>query len=259
MPKELISLNQATEQLGIPLRTLRRWIASGALNPLEKRRIEGVCKPTAFFDPADIDRASKFTIRQVQTAGKRKPKDATAVTPVAGPVQQGRDKPTPVKTKPAPISETTATVTEAKTADLAKLEPDQLMGMLDRLRQAEKASGGYWSRCVRDNVANPKTWTVAELAILQRSWKEAADQVRRMEKELPRILYEKGRYVDAEHSGKIFTDAVAGMCAELDQVGLSVAPLCVDKSALAIRAAIDDGVRRARRQIEKFLRDAIAN
>jgi hypothetical protein len=215
---ELLTAAEALAQYNIGKRTFDRWVGSGHLKPREHRRHNGKGRPTALYDRADIARVATETPRKLM-----------ARTTAGG---------STASTRPPPPQ-------EPAQPPLDTLDPDELLAMLKRFRQCERVSSSAWAAAVRE-----KRMSVAELAILQRSWKDAGDQVMRIEKALPEILYRKGRFVDVDKAGKIFGDAVAAMCAELDQVGLSVAPLCADKPAIFVRAAVDDAVRRARRQVE---------
>ena len=85
--------------------------------------------------------------------------------------------------------------------------------------------------------------------------REHADALRRLEKEMPEILYRKHRYVDAAEWGEILARAGTMQAAELDQVGASIADLCVGKSAREIRTMVDEAVAKARRHVARALEE----
>ena len=127
-------------------------------------------------------------------------------------------------------------------------DADHVEGLLTRTRQAERVAFGRWAQSVRSSGA-----TAAEQGALQRSWRELAETARRLEREVPEIQAIRGRYVEADAAGAVFSRAVASMWAHLDQVGLHVAERVVEMARSTepldpgeIRSLVDEEMDRAR-------------
>lgn len=124
---------------------------------------------------------------------------------------------------------------------IVKADPDALRAMRERLpelmamaeadyRDARGASGG----------------STAAVAHAARTYATYAEAARRLEKELPEILYRKARYVDAVAIGETLARAGAIVASELDQLGQAIAERCVGRDVREIRTVIDAAVARAR-------------
>lgn len=139
--------------------------------------------------------------------------------------------------------------------DLAKaVDVETLVDMKTRLEDAEAATFETWSLALESNQKKPGTYSASELKLLQASWQDVVERRRKLEKELPVILYRRGRYVDATVVGRVLAKAVQSMVADLQTVGIKVAPRCVGKSGREIRIVVDEAVRDARRHLRDMLR-----
>jgi hypothetical protein len=143
------------------------------------------------------------------------------------------------KAKPEPVEKIRAAILDAMAS--ADPDADNIEAALDRISRLERAAYQLAGDGHPDMI---------------RAYKDVAAGRRQLEKDLPEILYRQGRYVDAEKVGGLVTKAVTGMCAELDQVGIAVADLCVGKNAREIRLEVDGAVRRAREHIQRLLEAA---
>ena len=132
---------------------------------------------------------------------------------------------------------------------------DELQDMRTQLRSLRRAA----YEDIAAVRAGKKLMSPGSLLTLNRSFSIYAEALRRLEKEMPEILYRKHRYVDATEWGEVLARAAASQAAELDQVGSSVADLCVGKAPREIRTLIDEAIAAARRHIAKALEDLCAS
>lgn len=131
---------------------------------------------------------------------------------------------------------------------VVRADPDALASMRARLPELmAMAETDY--RTARE-AANGSSASVANAARTYATYAEAA---RRLEKELPEILYRRNRYVDAVEIGATLGRAAAIVGSELDQVGQAIAEKCEGQDARAIRGVIDDAVAGARLRLTEAL------
>jgi len=157
-------------------------------------------------------------------------------------------------------------VTEGAVAALARAtNADGVIAMRDRLERADEMTYAAWRAALAANAAwhrkkrhgkndSHPPWSVGALSALQKAWQDTVGPRRQLEKELPVIMHRRGRYVDAQTVGKIFTNTVLSMIADLNGIGLKVASRCVGKTAREIRGEIDEAVREAQRHLQGILK-----
>lgn len=164
--------------------------------------------------------------------------------------QKGGARPQPM---PAGAGVGAVPPAEMAPADLAEIErqlqdpaagADDLAAMRARLERAERAAHREYLMALKGRAAGAADW----LGV----WQGLCEARRKVEKDLPEIMHRRGRFVDALEVGKLLTNAVTGMAAELDQVGISVAEACVGKTAREIRLLVDDRIRSARQHVTRL-------
>jgi hypothetical protein len=140
-----------------------------------------------------------------------------------------------------------AKVDAAVARAVVKADPDALASMRARLPELMALAEADY-RAAREGEGSSSA--VANAA---RTYATYSDAARRLEKELPEILYRKARYVDAEAVGATLGRAAAIVASELDQLGQAIAEKCEQQDARTIRGIIDDAVAGARLRLTEAL------
>jgi len=241
-------------QMGVTVRTVRAWVASGM--PTERKANARGGKPACLFDPEQAvawiavhipgGLAKEKALRQVRAS-----RDASRIEVSRGGVPAAVR---PVKMERAPpVQPPPAAPPPPHARPEASPVGDTLLAMAKNLEVAERLTFGAWAGAVRENHTSPRDLPMphseVQIAMLMRNWHECVAKRKQLEREMPRIMMERGRYVDVQEVGAILDRCVGAVCQDLDQVGISVADRCVNKSAREIREIVDEAVTQARRHI----------
>ncbi|NLF18406.1 MAG: helix-turn-helix domain-containing protein [Lentisphaerae bacterium] len=136
---------------------------------------------------------------------------------------------------------------------IVKADPDALASMRRRLPELMAMAEADYRAARESGQASS-----AAVANAARTYATYAEAARRLEKELPEILYRKARYVDAVAIGETLARAGAIVASELDQLGQAIAERCVGRDVREIRTVIDAAVAKARgalvAELEKIAR-----
>lgn len=272
-----LTTQDLARQMGVTARTVRAWVASGMPNERKANARGG--KPACLFDPAQAvawiavhvpgGLAKQKALRQVRASRETAPairppaptpdgveKGAPEDQPPAVAVTRG---PPPSAVRPAKVERGPAVQPPAAASAPAHSRPeappagDTLLAMAKNLEVAERLTFGAWAGAVRENQTAPRDLPMphseVQIAMLMRNWHECVAKRKQLEREMPRIMMERGRYVDVQEVGAVLDRCVGAVCQDLDQVGISVADRCVNKSAREIREIVDEAVTQARRHI----------
>ena len=252
--QKLLTTAEVCETFGISRRTVTTWRKKGL--KAYKQENTGSGKAPNLFRLQEVQSFAvthgRSGLDLIGRRKKRPPPDPVPDPPAPAPAADpGPSEP------PAPARTPSPGVPVGPRPKLDKLPPDTLITMAKNLETAERITFGAWAKAQREMQLAAKEvppdeppFTTAELSVLQRAWHDNVLKRKLLERELPRILLAKGRYVDVNEMSRVFTSAVASMSAELDQVGMSVAGLCVGKTARQIRDLVDEAIRRTRAHIE---------
>ena len=252
MDDGLLGMASICKAFGVSRRTVQRWVAQHGLVARGKSDTGA-----ALYEVSDVeDVMSRRTSRNAN--GSKGVKVSAARRGQRQPSHPRTARNAPPQVEAAPPDDVEDEERQPRLPlgtddDLSTLSPDELLDTVRRLRQAEKSTHKRW----RDASRNTKAYSESELKVILQSWHDTVERLRRTEKELPEIMAQKRRYVDAVVLGSDLGRAAVMMGAELDQLGASVAELCVGKPAKEIRIIVDQGVAAARKhivdQIEAFV------
>jgi predicted DNA-binding transcriptional regulator AlpA len=156
--------------------------------------------------------------------------------------KKNHGKPSHASTKPADPPALPPDLSEIM-ADLSGLSIDQIEATMDRVSRLEQAvHQAAFSTLHPDMI---------------RTYKDVLSARRQLEKEIPEILYRKGRYVDVDIVGPRIAAAMAGVSTVLDSIGSTAAPLCEGKGVREIRAVIDGQMSRAKAMLQELLKQEL--
>lgn len=249
MPDQ-ITATEACARYGFSRRTFARYV-SGGLKPVAVRASD----QAKLYEPGAIERAVRATPR-----GPRRKFDDRPVRVLASPLPS--DAPEAQSESAEAIQPAIPATPKELDRIIAEASPDGLVDMLHRMQTAERACYARWGAAIRDAQAGRGEWSQAQIATMHKSWRDSQEMVRRLEKELPEILYRKARYVDAVAIGETLARAGAIVASELDQLGQAIAERCVGRDVREIRTVIDAAVAKARgalvAELEKLTKGAKA-
>lgn len=120
-------------------------------------------------------------------------------------------------------------------------DPDALASMRRRLPELMAMAEADYRAARKSGHAS-----ASAVANAARTYATYAEAARKLEKELPEILYRKARYVDAVAIGETLARAGTIVASELDQLGQAIAERCVGQDVRTIRDVIDTAVAKAR-------------
>ena len=237
MTETLLTTTEVCERYGICRDTLRVWSEKGLRRIKEDRKPGQRGRRRNLYRPSDVEAFATAHVR----GGAKKLVQGTQVATVASALPA-----------PLPILPDLPEAAETGYSDLDAVSVE--------LVQAARVTYALYKRAVEENEAArgkgaqlPRT--IAELALLQKAWLDTLERARRWHKDIPAIQTVRGRYVDVHAVNRVVLSAVTAMTAELEQLGLSIAPDCAHKSAREVRTEIDKGVRRAQEHIQRALRE----
>lgn len=238
MPK--LNTNEVCAAFKVDRRTVSRWIKDGL--PVEKGPSTGKGRPSNVFDEADIRRFLASNRSGVATAAK------SVAPPPVSVESRPRERTRGSEIPPA---------SEAGNRRERESSGDELLTVLDNLRDATAVTFAQWASALKRNRTQPGAYSVSELAAMERSWHSNVERQRQLEKDLPRILLERGRYRDINEIREAVVKAWGITSGELDRVGLAVASECEGKTARQIRTIVETAIAGCKRHIAKMLREAL--
>lgn len=130
----------------------------------------------------------------------------------------------------------------------AKGSVDDLNGLVERLKAAEMSTYNTWIR-----ARGRKGASAAEVGTWMKIWQETVEKRRRVEKDLPEMLKQRGIFVDVRAVSSVVTRAMTELSSQLKGLGISVAEELVGKSANEIRLIIDQRVDLLKNQMVQAL------
>lgn len=232
---ELLTTAEVCERYQVSRRTVLRWKKAG----LTVHRREGA--KSDCFDTREVE---DYLSRENRNGRRTLSRSQETPDPEPEPEASGAQEKSAAQSAPTPgVSEELREVVRSG---------DDLKEIIGRLRDAEKTTYKQWVAAIEHNKQQrdpKKKYSTNQVNDLQDQWKNMVETRRKFEKDLPGFLLEHRRYVDIEMVSKVVADAYGTASAELDQIGVSVAPRCEGKSTGEIRVLIDDAVKNAKEHI----------
>lgn len=149
-------------------------------------------------------------------------------------------------TIPAPsaptIAPTIATTVESSATPVP--ETDDIEMILHRMKQAQKIQYSQWARAIQDRAG------AGEQRVYQANWLDTVERIRRLEKDLPRILSDRGVYRPIDDVIETVQSIFAVLIAELEQFE-NLSTQLANRPADYVRDRIRTAVRRMRERMRE--------
>lgn len=148
--------------------------------------------------------------------------------------------------------------TEQYAVEVDDSEPvDTFDKTIERVRREEKAAALHVRKLRKANKPSMAATT---------HWEKMVDMRLKLEKQLPRIMHDAGKYVDADEVALIVSRACTEMVMVLDQVGITCGEEIVNKAehigrpmtASDYRNEIDKAVQKAKGRIQAKLESVVS-
>mgnify|MGYP003649341468 FL=1 len=127
-------------------------------------------------------------------------------------------------------------------------ETDDIETILHRMKQAQRVQYSQWARAVQERAG------AGEQRVYQANWLDTVERIRRMEKDLPRILVDRGVFRPIDDVLETVQSIFAVLIAELEQFE-NLSTQLSNRPADYIR----DRIRKAVRRMRERMRDGVAD
>lgn len=148
-------------------------------------------------------------------------------------------------TIPKPAPATVAPTVETSATPVP--ETDDIEMILFRMKQAQRVQYSQWARAVQDRAG------AGEQRVYQANWLDTVERIRRLEKDLPKILADRGVYRPIDDVIETVQSIFAVLIAELEQFE-NLSSQLADRPADYVR----DRIRTAVRRMRERMRDGVA-
>ena len=182
------------------------------------------------YSKASNGRTNVFDLDAVRDWILNNERGSRAIARVAATIPNPAPATTPVPTTATPVPET-----------------DDIEMILHRMKQAQRVQHSQWARAIHDRAG------AGEQRVYQANWLDTVERIRRLEKDLPKILSDRGVYRPIDDVIETVQSIFAVLIAELEQFeNLS--------TQLANRPAdyVRDRIRTAVRRMRERMRDGVA-